>query len=119
MCVYDLSTSFFIFAGRGTTLDTKRSPVERYYDDQLAHFIGFIQSPHITTDIPFGERKLKMSNGEKVMVRDVIRNISPSKIVSQYLAYCKDTVDGDNFKPLASSSLFAILTKFSASTRKA
>ena len=109
---------FFICVGRGTTPDMKRSPVERYTDDQLAHFIGFIQSPHITTDIPFGERKLKMSNGEKVVVPDVIRNIIPSRIVSQYLAYCKETVDGNNFKPLASSSLFAILRKCSASTRK-
>ena len=96
----------------------RRGPVERYTDDQLAHFIGFIQSPHITTDIPFGERKLKMSNGEKVVVPDVIRNIIPSRIVSQYLAYCKETIDGSNFKPLASSSLFAVLHKCGASTRK-
>ncbi|CAF4734565.1 unnamed protein product, partial [Rotaria sp. Silwood2] len=68
--------------------------------------------------MPSGERKLKLSSGEKLVVPDVIRNIIPSRIVSQYLAYCKETIDGNDFKPLASSSLFAILQKCTASTRK-
>ena len=70
----------FFCAGRGTIPDTERSPMKRYTDDQLAHFIAFIQSPHITTDIPFGERNLKLSSGEKITVPDVIRNIIPSRI---------------------------------------
>ena len=95
-----------------------RAPVERFTENQLAHFITFIQSPHITTDMPFGERKLRLSNGEQVIVPDVIRNAIPSRIVSQYLAFCKETIDEDSFKPLHSSSLFAILRNCSASIRK-
>ena len=38
--------------------------------------------------------------------------------VAQYLAYCKEAIADDEFKPLASSSLFAILQKCTASTRK-
>lgn len=68
--------------------------------------------------MPFGERKLKLSNGEKIIVPDVIRNAIPTRIVSQYLAYCDETIATDEFKPLATSSLFAILQKCSASTRK-
>ena len=68
--------------------------------------------------MPFGERKLKLSNGEKIIVLDVIRNAIPTRIVSQYLAYCDETIATDEFKPLATSSLFAILQKCSASTRK-
>lgn len=92
--------------------------MKRYTDNQLAHFIAFIQSPHITTDIPFGERKLKLSSGEKIVVPDVIRNIIPTRIVAQYLSFCEETIDDEEFKPLASSSLFAILQKCTASTRK-
>lgn len=110
--------SVFFCAGRGTIPDTERRPMKRCTDEQLAHFIAFIQSPHITTDIPFGERKLKLSSGEKITVPDVIRNIIPSRIVAQYIAYCKEAIDDDDFKPLASSSLFAILQKCTASTRK-
>ena len=96
----------------------KRAPVERYTEEQVAHFTTFIQSPHITSDMPFGERKLKLSNGDTVVVPDVIRNIIPTRIVSQYLAYCGETINGSDFKPLGESSLFAILEKCSASTRK-
>lgn len=112
------TASGFPYVGRGTTPEKERSPIKRYTDEQLAHFIAFIQSPHITTDIPFGERKLKLSSGEKVTVPDVIRNIIPSRIVAQYLAYCEETIDAEEFKPLAPSSLFAILQKCTASTRK-
>lgn len=108
----------FSSSDRGTVPDTTRGPVERYSEEQLAHFIAFIQSPHITTDMPFGERNLKLSNGKKIVVPDVIRNIIPSRIVSQHLAYCKETIDRNDFKPLAPSSLFAILQKCTASTRK-
>lgn len=82
------------------------------------HFLEFLQSPHITTDMPFGERKIKLSTGEQIVVPDVIRNLIPSRIVSQYLAYCQEITLTDNFKPLGQSSLVAILKKCGATTRK-
>ena len=112
--------ALFCITGRGIILDALRIPIERYTERQLCHFITFIQSPHITTDMPFGERKLKLSNGDQISVPDVIRNTIPSRIVSQYLAYCKETI-ADNetdFKPLGPSTLFAILRSCAASTRK-
>lgn len=59
-----------------------------------------------------------MSSGSKIVVPDVIRNIIPSRIVSQYLAYCEETDSTDGFKPLTRTSLFAILQRCGASTRK-
>ena len=116
ICIRNVFISFC--AGRGVLPDTSRGLVQRYTEKQLTHFIEFIQSPHITTDMPFGERKLKLSNGHKVIVPDIIRNIIPSRIVAQYLAYCNESIVADDFKPLASSSLFAILDRCSASMRK-
>lgn len=104
--------------GRGVLPEVTRKPVQRYTEKQLTHFITFLESPHITTDMPFGERKIKLSDGESIIVPDVIRNIIPSRIISQYYAYCKETIDDDEFQPLGSSSLFAILNKCSASMRK-
>jgi hypothetical protein len=49
--------------------------MKRYIDEQLAHFIAFIQSPRITTDIPFGERKPELDSGEEITVPDVIRKL--------------------------------------------
>ena len=108
----------FSCIGRGSLLEISHKPAQRYTEQQLIHFIDFIQSPHITTDIPFGERTIKLSSGSKIIVPDVIRNIIPSRIVSQYLAYCEEADNADSFKPLAESSLFAILHRCGASTRK-
>jgi hypothetical protein len=113
-----MSDIVILDVGRGVLPDITRNPVQRYTEKQLSHFITFIQSPHITTDMPFGERTLKLSNGESITVPDVIRNIVPSRIISQYFAYCKETIDDDDFQPLGASSLFAILKKCSASMRK-
>ncbi len=66
--------------------------VQRYTEKQLVHFILFIQSPHITTDMPFGERKLKLSNGENVIVPDIIRNIIPTELYPNILPTVKKQV---------------------------
>ena len=31
---------------------------------RLEHFVSFITSPHVTQDVPFGEKLLKLSTGE-------------------------------------------------------
>ena len=111
-------TSLLSCIGRGTPPNISRSSAQQYTEQQLAHFIDFIQSPHIITDMPSGEHTIKLSSGQKIAVPDVIRNIIPSRIVAQYLAYCEEAGKTKGFKPLASSSLFAILSKCGASTRK-
>jgi hypothetical protein len=30
--------------------------VQRFDDHQIAHFVDFIVSPHVCTDLPFGEK---------------------------------------------------------------
>jgi hypothetical protein len=116
--IISLRNIIIFYVGRGVLPEITRNPVQRYTEKQLTHFIAFIQSPHITTDMPFGERKLKLSNGKSIIVPDVIRNIIPTRIISQYLAYCKETDDGDEFKPLGESTLFEILAKCGATMRK-
>ena len=111
-------TSLLSCIGRGTPPNISCSSAQRYTEQQLAHFIDFIQSPHIITDMPSGERTIKLSSGQKIAVSDVIRNIIPSRIVAQYLVYCEEEGVIKGFKPLASPSLFAILSKCGASTRK-
>jgi hypothetical protein len=96
----------------------KRSQIKRYTDVQLAHLLTGMQSPHITTDIPFGERKLKLNGGETITVPDVIRKMIHLRIVAQHIMFCEETTDGDEFKPLAPSSLLASLKKCTASARR-
>ena len=86
----------------------------RYTDEQLQDFIDFILSPHITTDLPFGEKKMKLSTGEIVIAPNTIRNMIPQRIVDQYSSYCAEM----NFKPLGQSVCFEILKACAASTRR-
>jgi hypothetical protein len=86
----------------------------RYDIEQLQHFIEFFLSPHITSDLPFGEKKIKLSTGETVLVLNTIRNNISTRIINQYHLYC----DEKKFKPLGDTVLNDILKYCSASTRK-
>lgn len=95
-------------------VSTERNPVIRYNVEQLQHFIDFFLSPHITSDLPFGEKKIKLSNGERISVPNTIRNAIPTRIIRQYHLFCEQT----SYQPLSDTILFDILKHCSASTRK-
>lgn len=104
----------FFFQGRGAVVNTDRDPTIRYDIKQLEHFVDFFLSPHITSDLPFGERRLRLSTGEIVIVPNTIRNSISTKIIEQYRLYCRE----NQFKPLGDSLLYDILKHCSSSTRK-
>ncbi|CAF3317413.1 unnamed protein product [Rotaria sp. Silwood2] len=104
-------------AGKGVVVDDTRTPTIRYEDYQLEHFIEFIVSPHICTDLPFGQKELHLSTGETLLIPLTIRNLAPQRIITQYYNYCKEYY-GNTFRPLGQSSLFSILNECTASTRR-
>ncbi|CAF1219802.1 unnamed protein product [Didymodactylos carnosus] len=103
------------YFGKGTVVDTSRQPTVRYTDEQVAHFVQFISSPHVSTDLPFGQKTLKLSTGEEISISNVIRNMIPSRIIDQYLSYCLEMSPG--FQPVKKSSLYSILHECAESTR--
>ena len=100
--------------GRGAVVKPSRASILRYSEEQVENFIEFILSPHIATDLPFGERKMRLSSGEIVITPNMIRNMIPQRIISQYVSYCNEI----HFKPLGETVLFDILKACTASTRK-
>ena len=90
--------------------------VKRYDDYQIAHFVDFIVSSHVCTDLPFGEKVLNLSSGTELCVPNTIRNMGATRIINHYLLYCEEMCS--NFEPLGKSSLFTILDSCKASTRK-
>lgn len=82
--------------------------------EKLSHFLDFITSSHIIQDLPFGGKKITLSNKEVIQVPNVVRNMIPERIVQQYHAYCEES----KFSPLSRSTLLRILQVCSASTRK-
>ena len=81
---------------------------------QVDHFLDFITSPHVIQDLPFGQRSIKLSTNEVVIVPNVVRMMIPESIVKQYLAYAEES----NFDPMSRRTLLNILSVCSASARK-
>ncbi|CAF2082378.1 unnamed protein product [Rotaria magnacalcarata] len=102
--------------GVGSKVEVTTKVVQRFDDCQIAHFVDFIVSPHVCTDLPFGEKVLKLSSGVELFIPNTIRNMGPTRIVDQYLFYCKEMCS--DFEPLGKISLFTILEICKASTRK-
>jgi hypothetical protein len=102
--------------GAGSVVESEPTVVQRFDDQQIAHFVDFIVSPHVCTDLPFGEKVLKLSSGIELFVPNTIRNMGATRIIDQYLVYCKEMCS--DFEPLGKSSLFTILESCKASTRK-
>ena len=59
--------------GRGAQV--QKQPITRIRVElgQLDHFLGFITSPHLVQDLPFGLKNLKLSSGDTIEVPNVIR----------------------------------------------
>ncbi|CAF4552882.1 unnamed protein product [Rotaria sp. Silwood2] len=100
----------------GSRVEETTKVVQRFDDHQIAHCVDFIVSPHVCTDLPFGEKVLKLSSGVELFVPNTIRNMRATRIIEQYLLYCKEMCS--DFEPLGKSSLFTILDTCKASTRK-
>ena len=100
--------------GRGAEISTMKSPRLRIELTQLDHFLDYITSPHVTEDLPFGQRYLRLSSGEVIETLNVIRTMIPRRLVRQYQAYCEET----EFQPFGAATMLRILSACSATVRK-
>jgi hypothetical protein len=98
-------------------VERTHSHLERYNEQQVSHFLEFLLSPLITSDLPFGTRTIKMATGETTDVPNTCRNTIPTRIIRQYHSYCAE-IKNSTFRPLGFTSLMAILNACPASTRK-
>ena len=72
---------------------------------KVDHFLDFISRPHFVQDVAYGTKTLKLSNGEKMEIPNVVRTVIASRIVDLYQQYCQET----GFLSLGRSTLFSIL----------
>ena len=100
--------------GRGAPVPVQQSTRLRIERQQLDHFLGFITSPHIVQDLPFGEKVLHLSSGSTITVPNVIRTMIPQRIVQQYTNYCQEY----NYPTFSQRTMLRILSDCSASVRK-
>ena len=81
---------------------------------KLDHFIDFVNQPYFYQDVAFGTRKLTLSDGEKIEMPNIIRKVTRSTMINQYLHFCAE----ENFEPLSRATLFRILEVREASQQK-
>lgn len=104
-------------AGSGALIQRPTRVVCRFEPAQVEHFIDFIVSNYVCTDIPFGQQTLKLSDGTKLYVPDTIRNFDSTRIIMQYYKYTEEYFS--EFSVLHESTLYKILAECKASTRRA
>ena len=111
---YHMASTHSLQLGRGVAVPKSSYPRMRVDRNQLDHFIYFITSGHITQDLPFGEKRLKLTNGKEVKVPNIIRSMIPQRIAEQYTDFCQET----GFLPFSKRTMLRILSECSASVRK-
>ena len=111
---FNIARHHLLLHGRGSEVPPVNNTRMYIAPEKLDHFLSFITSTHIVQDLPFGEKKLRLSSNVELKVPNVVRSLIPEHIVLQYQGYCKDV----GFTPMSRSTLCRVLSVCSASTRK-
>ncbi|KAK3753674.1 hypothetical protein QZH41_003321 [Actinostola sp. cb2023] len=100
----------------GPGLPVEKKPSHRIRIDmtKLDHFLTFVNRPYFYQDVAYGNRTLKLDNGERLSMPNIIRTVTRSTMITQYLQYCKE----DGFEPLSRATLYRVLEVREASQRK-
>ena len=81
---------------------------------KLDHFLTFVDRPYFYQDVAYGQRTLKLESGERLAMPNIIRTVTRSTMIAQYLAFCED----DGFQPLSRATMYRVLKVREASQRK-
>ncbi len=81
---------------------------------QIDYFNDFINRPYLYQDVAYGTRTLKMDSGKKLKMPNMIRTVTRSTMINQYLMFCKEEM----VEPLSRATLFRILQVRAASQQK-
>ncbi|KAK3734708.1 hypothetical protein QZH41_011296 [Actinostola sp. cb2023] len=81
---------------------------------KVDHFVEFINRPYFYQDVSYGSKILLLDNGERIEMPNVVRTVTRSTMIEQYMECCKE----QGYVPLSRSTLFKILDVREASQRK-
>ena len=100
-------------SGPGTTKENVKTHRVRIDRVKVDHFLEFINRPYFYQDVAYGMRTLVLDSGEKVQMPNIVRTVSRSTIIMEYLKYCEE----EGFSPLSRSSMYRILEVRESSQR--
>ena len=76
--------------GPGSNLPKVFSHRVRLDTSKVNHFIDFVNRPYFYQDVAFGTRTLTLDGGRKITMPNVIRSVTRSTMIMQYLQHCKE-----------------------------
>ena len=89
--------------GPGSNVPKVFSHRVRLDANKVDHFIDFVNHPYSYQDVAFGTRTLTLDGGGKIIIPNVIRTVTRSTMIMQYLQHCKE----QSFEPASLSTLFS------------
>lgn len=81
---------------------------------KLDHFLEFTFRPYFYQDVSYGNRTIKLENGEELPMPNIVRTVTRSTVIHQYLEFCKET----EFEPMSRSTMWRVLEVQEATQRK-
>ena len=72
---------------------------------KVDHFVEFTNRPYFYPDVSYGSKILILESGDRIEMPNVVRTVTRSTMIEQYLEYCKEQCH----EPLSRSTLFKIL----------
>ena len=81
---------------------------------KLDHLIDFISWPYFYQDVSYGMWKLKLDNGETIIVPNIVRTVTRATIFAQCVEHCQE----EEFSPLRERIKYRVLKVREASERK-
>ena len=81
---------------------------------KLDHFLTFVDQPYFYQDVAYGPRTPKLKSGERLAMPNIIRTVTRSTTIAQYLVFYED----DGFQPLSRATMYRVLKVREASQRK-
>lgn len=100
--------------GPGTIPENTTKHRVRLNMGKVDNFVEFINRPYFYQDVSYGSKILILDNGDRIEMPNVVRTVTRSTMIEQYLEYCKEQCH----EPLSRSTLFKILEVRDASQRK-
>ena len=100
--------------GPGSILEQKKHHRLRIDMRKVDHFIEFVNRPYFYQNVSYESKLLKLDNGETIETPNVVRTVTWSTMISQYMQFCQK----EKCEPLSRSTLFRILEVREASQRK-
>ncbi len=100
--------------GPGTPVEKVHCHCIRLNMGKVDHFVSFVDRTYFYQDVAYGTRKLKFDSSEKIVIPNIIRTVTRSTMITQYLKYCKE----ESFDPLSRATLYRILEVREASQQQ-